>query len=371
MEMKENVLDVVYEPLGGSNLINLLRLLAQNRFRVSGKYFPRMLYALMLSSIISPFRIMERIKFNDRIQKTEIKHDPLFIIGHWRSGTTYLHNLLSLDKNLGYCSTFQTIIPGAFIVGERFFKPVLTASIPEKRPMDDVAMGADLPQEDEYAIGAYSPYAYYNGWCFPQNMAFYNKFVCMDNVSPDIIKEWKNTYLYFLKKLTLTSNGRRLVLKNPANTARIKLLLEMFPDAQFIHIYRNPYHLYFSMMKFLRIVLPRYCIQKPPKMSEIEKHMMELYASMFKKYLREKDCIPNGNLVEVKYEEFIQQPLSQLKRIYTELKMKGFQESKEAFEKYIFSQKNFKMSKYDIKENTKEKIYNKWKFAFDAFGYEK
>ena len=144
MEMEGNVFDVVYEPLAGSNFINLLHLLVQNRFRVSIRYMPRMLYATTLSSIIAPFRIVERLKFGKAIQQTEIKDSPIFIIGHWRSGTTYLHNLLSLDKNLGYCSTFCSVIPGAFIVGEKMFKPVVTASIPEKRPMDDVAMGACL-----------------------------------------------------------------------------------------------------------------------------------------------------------------------------------------------------------------------------------
>jgi len=74
---------------------------------------------------------------------------PLFVIGHWRSGTTYLHNLLSLDPSYGYCSTFQTILPGVFLGSEQTFKPLVTASIPTTRPMDDVPMGPDLPPEEE------------------------------------------------------------------------------------------------------------------------------------------------------------------------------------------------------------------------------
>ncbi len=163
MNIKENVFDVVYEPLAGSSLANLLRLLAQNRFRISAKYMPRFLYAVMLSSVISPFRIAERIKFDGRIRKTAICRPPVFIIGHWRSGTTYLHNLLSLDKNFGYCTTFHSVIPGAFITGEKVLKPIVSSSIPETRPMDNVPMGADLPQEEEYATGAFIHYAYYNG----------------------------------------------------------------------------------------------------------------------------------------------------------------------------------------------------------------
>jgi hypothetical protein len=369
LQLRENVFDVKYEPLAGASVTNLLRLYAQNKFLISIRYMPRALYATALSNIIAPFRIKENIKFNKKIKQTEMKHPPLFIIGHWRSGTTYIHNMLSLDATFGFCSTFTATVPGVFLGSEKIFKPVLAGSITEKRPMDDVPMGTDLPQEEEYAIGAFIPYAYYNGWIFPKNMGFYNKFVCMDNVSKDVIDEWKETYLYFLKKLTYYRDGKRLILKNPAHTARIKHLLEMFPDAQFINIYRNPYHLYYSMMRFLRIVVPIYCLQKYD-MQSLEGHMLDLYAQMYKKYFEERSLIPKGNLVEIKYEDFIQNPLKNVKKIYTTLGLKNFEASKKFFSEYVTSQKYFKASNYNVEPAVKDKIDKKWKFIVDEFGYE-
>ena len=369
LQLRENVFDVKYEPLAGASVTNLFRLYAQNQFRISLQYIPRMLYATVLSNIIAPFHIKEKIKYDKSIKQTEIKHPPLFITGHWRSGTTYIHNMLSLDKTFGFCSTFTATVPGVFLGSEKIFKPVLAGSITEKRPMDDVPMGTDLPQEEEYAIGAFIPYAYYNGWIFPKNMGFYNKFVCMDNVSKDVIDEWKETYLYFLKKLTYYRDGKRLILKNPAHTARIKHLLDMFPDAQFINIYRNPYHLYYSMMRFLRIVVPIYCLQKHD-MQDLEGHMLDLYAQMYKKYFEERSLIPEGNLVEIKYEDFIQNPVKNVKKIYTTLGLKNFETSKKMFSEYATSQKYFKASNYNIEPAIKEKIDKKWKFVIDEFGYE-
>jgi hypothetical protein len=369
LKIHGNVFDVKYEPLAGASVTNLFRLYAQNKFLISVRYMPRMLYATTLSTIIEPFRMKENIKFNKTIKKTEIKHPPLFIIGHWRSGTTYIHNMLSLDTTFGYCSTFTATLPGVFLGSEKIFKPVLAASITDKRPMDDVPMGTDLPQEEEYAIGALIPYAYYNGWIFPKNMGFYNNFVSMDAVSREVIDEWKETYLYFLKKLTYYRNGKRLILKNPAHTARIKHLLEMFPDAQFINIYRNPYHLYYSMMRFLRIVVPIYCIQKHD-MQKLEEHMVDLYAQMYKKYFEERSLIPKGNLVEIKYEDFIQNPLENVEKIYTTLGLKDFEASKKNFSTYATSQKFFKPSNYTVEPAIKDKINKKWKFVFDELGYE-
>jgi hypothetical protein len=369
-QMNENIFDLKYEPLAGSSLINLLRLCSQNNFMVSPRYIPRMLYATVMSSIIAPFRLKEHLQFNVKIRQTALTHSPLFIIGHWRSGTTYVHNILSLDTSFGYCSTFTATIPGVFLGSEKMFKPVLAASIPEKRPMDEVPMGTDLPQEEEYAVGAFVPYAYYNGWCFPKNMGLYNRFVTMDHVSQEVIDEWKDAYLYFVQKLTYYRDGKRLVLKNPAHTARIKLLLEMFPDAQFINIYRNPYHLYYSMMRFLQIVVPRYCVQRPD-MHALENHMIDLYAHIYKKYLEDRTLIPDGNLVEVKYEDFIQNPMKDIEKIYRTFRLNGLKESKKSMTEYVTTQKFFKASSYNVDPVVKEKLFSKWNVVFDAFGYER
>jgi len=236
--------------------------------------------------------------------------------------------------------------------------------------MDDVAMGADLPQEDEYSLGAVLPYAYYNGWCLPRNMRFYNGFVCMQDVPYEVLREWKEDYLYMIKKVTLYWKGKQLILKNPANTARVKLLLEMFPDAKFIHIYRNPYHVYLSMMRFMRIVTPLYCLQVPPELGKVEKMMMDLYAEMHKKYLRERDIVPDGNLFELKYEDFVKQPLREVKSMYRELGLKGFKKSEQSFIEFIESQVNVRTREYVVDEELREKINKRWSFAIKAFGYE-
>lgn len=371
INLEKNTLVMTKEPLAGSNISILLRLLIQNRFKVDPRYIPRMLYSLALSSMMTPLRIKESIQFDKAIKETTIRNDPIFILGHWRSGTTYLHNVLSQDENFGYFSTFHTSLPGVFLGSEHLLRPLVASSIPDKRPMDDVTMGIDSPQEDEFALAAFSQFSGNHGLCFTRNADFYNRYVFMENVSKKEVDEWKKVYLYLLKKETLYRNGKRLVLKNPANTARVKLLLEMFPDAKFIHIHRNPYYLYLSMMKLLFSIVPYFCVQKPPVVDEVEKRVLQVYRRMYEKYFKEKKSVLRGNLVEVKYEDFIQKPLEGVKKIYSELNLKGFKKSENAFKKYIASQAHIKIQKYEIDKTLKEKVYKKWKFAFKEFEYSK
>jgi len=53
--------------------------------------------------------------------------------------------------------------------------------------------------------------------------------------------------MYFIRKVQLfRGTEKRLLLKSPVHTARIKLLLKLFPDAQFVYIHRNPYDVFRS-----------------------------------------------------------------------------------------------------------------------------
>lgn len=204
---KIDPMDVTFEPLAGSTFTNFLRLLAQNKFKIGMIGVPRTLYSAAMSLALSPLNVYEKIHCDKEIKKTVIEKSPLFIIGHWRSGTTYLHNLLSQNDMFAYPTTFQTVTPGLFLCFESIIKPMVAASLPPKRPEDDIALGADLPQEEEYGIGNLSPYSFYNGWCFPRNVHYYYNFVTMENVPQRTVDSWKNIYLYYLKKLTLSHDG--------------------------------------------------------------------------------------------------------------------------------------------------------------------
>ncbi len=369
--VRDDCLMVKNTPLPGYSLPNLLRLLTQNRFHVSPRYIPRLTYSIALSGIMTPFYIRERLKYDKKVDDTRITKDPIFIIGLWRCGTTYLHNILSCDPQFGYFSTFQAYLPTIYLSGEKLFKPLVVSSLPKKRPMDDADMDADLPQEDQYALGAVSPYSYYHGWCFPRNMAQYNDYVCMANASPRTIDDWKRTYLALLKKLTLYSKGRQLLLKNQDNTGKIPQLLELFPDAKFIYLYRSPYDLFMSMRKFMLTVIPRYCVQTPPPYDAVEDQMAALFSETTKKYLQDRQRIPPHHLAEVKYESFLEQPLHTVHSLYKRLDLSGYEDAEPAFKDYIATQKAVRTDHYQFTTQDLTKIENHWGYALKEYDYKR
>lgn len=364
-----NPLDVSYEPLAGSTLMNFFRLMGQNHFRITPMGLPRTLYSAALITVLSPLNTIERLKFDKHIHNTQLEKDPIFIIGHWRSGTTYIHNLFSQDSQFGFPTTIQTTAPSIFLGFEKIIRPIVESSLPEKRPQDDVDLAADFPQEEEYALGNLSPYSFYNGWLFPKNMELYNNYVDFEHVLEKEVKEFKRIYLYYIKKLTLYYKGKQLIMKNPSNTARVKLLLELFPNAKFIHIYRNPYHVYLSMKRNIEKEMTLQCLQKPPPWDVFEASMISMYNRLYSKYLKEKCLIPKDNLIELRYEDFMTNPLSQMEQFYSFFQLKGFKSLKSAFERYILSQKKIKIASYTFDEKLKDRIYTSLRNTIDLWNY--
>ena len=354
-------------PSMGSSFKNWMKLIITNG-SFALKYINRVATINLLSAIGIPFRIFEHWKFDRVIKQIEIKKPPIFILGHWRSGTTHLHNLLSQDPQFGYVSMLQASFPKSFL-SNKLFKNILKYTLPKTRPMDNMELASYLPQEDEMALGNLFPYTLYNAFYFPKRLKEnYNRFVKFKGISKNIIKKWKKYYYYLLQKATYYKKGRQLVLKNPANTARIKLLLKLFPEAKFIHIYRNPFDVYLSTWNFFQQGIRPFMLQKISD-QEIQEYIFYVYKDVMKSFDRDKKFISPENLTEIRYELLESEPLAQLEKIYSDLRLNGYSKVENNFINYIDNVKSFKKNEYMLSEELKRKIEKNWLFAIKKCNY--
>ena len=262
----------------------------------------------------------------------------------------------------------EASFPKSFLI-TNFFKFFMKSFLPKKRPMDNMEMGLDFPQEEEMALGNLIPFSFYNALYFPEKlMENYYKYICLDHLSKKVLEKWQNAYLYLLRKTTLKVKGKQLILKNPANTARIGLLLKLFPNAKFIHIYRNPYVVFLSMKNFYETTLKQFMLQDV-SMNEIENYILTIYKYIMEKYFREKKLIPKENLIEVKFEDLEEDPIGILGLIYEHLGLKGFNNARNKFEKYLLLLKNYKKNIYEFTRDTLYTIKEYWKFTIKHWKY--
>lgn len=171
-----------------------------------------------------------------------------------------------------------------------------------------------------------------------------------------------------MKAVTFANDGKRLLLKNPANTARIPTLLELFPNAVFIHIYRNPYKVYLSTIKMRNRVLNKLALQNASK-EEIEKQVIENYKRLMKSYFKQKALIPKGNLIEIRYEDLVKDPITQVRQIYSKLQLLGFENALPGMLKYLEKQKDYKTNVYTIDKKIIQHVNSNWSFTIDRWRY--
>lgn len=351
----------------GSGLFAWLKVLSQNNFSIHLFFLPKALFISCAIILSTPFRWYEQIKFRNKIKNAEIK-SPVFILGHPRSGTTFLHYMMSQDPAFGYCTTTQAMIPHLFLTWSEFFSGILSKALPKTRPMDNLKMGSDLPKEEEFALVAYGAESMVTGYYFPQHFTKnFEKNVLFDNNEKGKEK-WKKNFDYFLRKLTLANPGKKLLLKSPANTARVKEILSLYPDAKFIHIYRNPFDVIQSHIHLFNKLLPMLAFQNIDD-EAIEEFVFSTYIKLHEKYFNEMSLIPKQNLVELKYEDFVAEPLENLEKIYAAISLNGFEKAKPFFEEEFKKYGSYHKNKFNMSADLAEKILSRIRFAFERFGY--
>jgi hypothetical protein len=352
-----------------------LKLLWANR-DIDRKFVPRALFVTMVTLLTSPFRRYESLRYGRTVRKAVVHPSPIFIIGHWRSGTTHLHNILIRDKNLGCVSMWQAFAPGLSMIDERILKKPfnqIAKKLHPTREIDNIPLSLDNPEEEDLAIANMSPYSYLHMYSFPRRATyFFERYITNFYSLPEsIISKWKEIYLVVLRKASLKAGGKQLIIKNCADSARIKTLLELFPDAKFIHIYRNPYNIFRSTQHLYRIVMERAQLQEIDSV-EHENWVLQFYSQLMQRLLADKTLIPAGNLVEVRYEDLDKEPLAQLRKIYETLSLPGFAEAEPAFRSYLDSISGYqKLAHKNLDNSVITKINQNWQFAFDALGYER
>jgi len=368
IDFKEEMSVAKRHPLAYGSFINLMKLLIKNG-GVDSKYFIRTIFISLLCCRGIPIRFFEKAEFGRQVKDVHIQYPPIFIIGHWRSGTTYLHNLITQDQNFGYVTTLQAWAPEMFFSIRKIHGERVNKKQPIKRPQDNVSVSMNSPQEEEFALLNISPYSFYQGIFFEKNLLKHlRETVIFAEDSKEIKQAWVNAFTRILKKTCLSCNGKRIVLKNPTNTARVKLLLEMFPDAKFIHIYRNPYVVYASMKHLFKSSWPELRLQDIDE-EEADKNILKLYQEIMQKFFAEKNMIPATNLIEIKYEDFVGNELTGLRRIYEQFNSQDFEKAEGRFKTYLDSLSTYKTNKHVFDRETIEKVYESWKFSIDRWNY--
>jgi hypothetical protein len=352
--------------LGGITFGNWLALLRDNRFAVDPAYWWRAAIITMWSVANSFGRWREEAQYRAHLENVQLE-PPLFILGIWRSGTTHLHNLLALDPRFATPNWYEVSFPYTFLRSEGRMSQLQNFFVPRARFQDNVQFGFDRPGEDENALCIITRCSVLDSWIFPRRAEYYDRYLTMRGVPPAQLTEWKAAFVWFVKKLTWKYR-KPLVLKSPPHTARIRLLLELFPNARFVHIHRNPYSVFQSAAHTNRTVRKYVTLQHVN--ADVEQETIRQYVEVYEAFFEDRGLIPGNHFHELRFEDLERDPVGQLRSVYEALALPSFGEIEPVVRRYVSSLAGYKKNHYDeIPTETKSRIAHHWRRTFDEWNY--
>jgi hypothetical protein len=320
-------------------------------------------FASVINSLLRP---VQRVICQRFISRTQIKDAPIFIIGHWRSGTTLLHELMVLDTRYTFPTTYQCLAPNHFLVSS-WLVTRFRFLLPSKRPMDNMITGWDRPQEDEFALcnmGLPSPYL---TMAFPNEPPQYPEYLTLENVPREDVERWKAALQWFLQHVTFRC-PKRIILKSPPHTARIKTLLEQFPDARFVHIVRDPYAVYGSTVRLWKTLYKFQALQDA-RHEGLEEYVYSCFETMYDSLERNRSLVDPRRFFEVRYEDLVRDPIGQMRTLYDHLGLGEFELVLPRLKEYLTSTHDYRTAAYQIPDDLRREIDRRWGPYMRRHGY--
>ena len=351
----------------GMRFFSALRLLARNQFRVHPYRWGMVLTVLICGVINSTLSLLQHCLHGKKIEAVSLKQPPIFIIGHWRSGTTYLHELMVRDQRFAYATTYDCFAPHHFVTTSRILPKIFWFLLPEKRPMDNMQIGFERPQEDDIALcGLDCPTPYFR-LAFPNHPPPFNEFLNMEGVSQKDLDRFRWGMKTFVKSLTYAKK-KPLILKSPPHTGQIGVLSEIFPGAKFIHIVRDPRSLFPSTKRTWQSLDHSQTFQRPHH-RDLDEYILRSLVMMYEGFESQRNSIANNQICDVRYEDLVKDPMGQIRRIYRDLDLGDFENIRPAVEEYVEKQRDYRVNRHTLDPEIERAIAVRWASYGNKYGY--
>jgi omega-hydroxy-beta-dihydromenaquinone-9 sulfotransferase len=263
------------------------------------------------------------------LRRTEVR-GPVFCVGHARSGTTYLHRLMTKDPQFSYVLMYEMFFPSLLekrlwrlmfrldeiALGKRLRRRADALSDRAFAATDDMhSTGLFAAEEDDFLL----TFSLASGFwivLFPYmgELDFYH----VDRWPERKRRRMMTFYMECVRRQVALNGGGTHLSKNPTFCGRVESLIETFPDAKFIVPVRNPYETIPSLLKMLQSSWSMH-----GRDEHLIRHSLHVLADQsFDSYEYPLDVLarhPETRSCVVDYRDLVSQPSVTMRRIYEQL----------------------------------------------------
>lgn len=318
-----------------------------------------------------------------KLWRVDVK-EPVFIIGHARSGTTLAHRLMCEDERFSAFRYYELLLPSLLqkkVVrmiawmdknwfGQRVEKRLAAW---EKRKFGATQhihkMGLTIPEEDDlmYMSSCASGF-----WATKLPYMDSLDFFHIDERPKKERKKMMRFYRNCVRRQLYINGDNKIHLsKNPTYCGRVGALIEAFPDARFVLLYRNPNETIPSLLKLLHVSWKMQG-NTPDSIKKSTRAMINL---SYESYLNPLEVLKRNPQIPyaiIDYRELISAPKTTMESVYSDL---GLTVTKE-FEDFLSVQQSksrkhesthtYSMAEFGLSD---EEIHSKLAPLFTRFNW--
>jgi hypothetical protein len=270
--------------------------------------------------------ILDHILFGS-FRKTSVT-TPVFIIGNFRSGSTFLHRLMAKDSNtftsmqtweIYFCPsiTQRVLVKSVLRIDRLFGRPLgRLIDIFDNRVLGKAQIHKTKlrdPEEDEGILIHVWNMILLN-WIFPfrDTMPDFHRY---DTALP---VAQKNSIMKFYRQcvqrhLEYHGSHRIFLSKNPSFTPKIETIMKWFPDSKFIYLVRDPLEMFPSVMSWFTYAWNYFSDLKSTK--PFHQFVVDMAEHWYRYPLRFLDK-KHSNFMVIRYTDLVSDPVLAVKSIY-------------------------------------------------------
>jgi hypothetical protein len=90
---------------------------------------------------------------------------------------------------------------------------------------------------------------------------------------------------------------------------------------------------------------------------------------MYARFEQDRNLVPPGRLVDVRYEDLVADPVAEMRRLYQQLDLGDFTQVQPAIEDYAQKTRDYRTNRHRIPPETAERVRRHWAPYFQRYGY--
>ena len=343
----------VFHPLSGADPLTLARLARHGPPSPRGA--PALAVAWTCAALRLPFTLAEAAAHPLLPEPAA----PVFIVGHPRSGTTHLHNLMAAS---GAFVTVPPVLAGMPWEGRglaRLMRPFVNMYLPETRLIDQVRLRPDAPTEDEVALANMCALSYFHAFYLPRDLArLYRRGLLFEGATPEEVAGRERALGRYVRTMSRRRRGP-LLLKNPAYTAQVAWLRRVFPGARMVHIHREPEAVFASARRSVRTVLRELALQRWDE-REVDEAILSAYPPMMEALLRDARDVPPESFAQLSFEALLTDPLGEIDALWSALGLPDREGSLAAVERYLATLEGYRQNRNALTPAQRREVERRW-----------